>query len=365
MSDPLPPYPASSTRSGKPFVRRLLILWLSLAAGLPLEAGAQQPVGFAYYDADRLYDTVPALFYDDSDFTPQGRLRWTAERYARKIARTAAVLDSMRMDIVALAGVETEAVVRDLVVACREDYCYIHRTFNTFDGLDIALLYHGDRFFSDRIEQGRGWLYVEGELAPDGPPPFADTDPGSTPDPDSTADGRTIRSTDGAASRTSARTPSCAAPDATPASRAVSSSADRRNPSDPRNRRIGILACNNARYAAEALADCREQHPDIPLVAAGRFGTELAGRHGMRDLSAAAERAGRGNIRYRDGWRMRERILADTALRTSAADVYLRRFLFDVRRGTPLATYGKTRYLGGYGNLLPVFTYLVQNYLEY
>ena len=62
---------------------------------------------------------------------------------------------------------------------------------------------------------------------------------------------------------------------------------------------------------------------------------------------------------------MRERILADTALRTSAADVYLRRFLFDVRRGTPLATYGKTRYLGGYGNLLPVFTYLVQNYLEY
>ena len=49
------------------------------------------PVGIAFYDVDRLYDTVPALFYDDSDYTPEGRLRWTAARYERKIRNTAAV----------------------------------------------------------------------------------------------------------------------------------------------------------------------------------------------------------------------------------------------------------------------------------
>ncbi len=349
MPDPLSAY-SDATRTHPPLIRWLFVFCLLLPVGLsarmrlpvtPIRTAASSaesahsenrpvgerpemsdrtaprrssrsvppPIGFAYYDADRLYDTIPALFYDDSDFTPQGRLRWTAERYARKIAHTAAVLDSMRMDIVALAGVETEAVVRDLVSACREDYCYIHRTFNTFDGLDIALLYHGDRFFPDRIEQGRGWLYVEGELAPLGSPPSAD--------------------------------------------------------SDPRSRRIGILACNNARYAAEALADCRDNHPDVPILAAGRFRFDLAPRHGMRDLSAAAERSGRGNIRYRDGWRMRERILADSALRASGADAYLRRFLFDARSGTPLATYEKTVYRGGYGSLLPVYTYLEQNYLEH
>lgn len=46
----------------------------------------QRPIGIAFYDVDRIYDTVPALFYDDADYTPEGRLHWTAERYARKSA---------------------------------------------------------------------------------------------------------------------------------------------------------------------------------------------------------------------------------------------------------------------------------------
>ena len=82
-------------------------------------AAAQKPVGVAYYDVDRIYDTVPALFYDDSDYTPEGRLGWTSERYTRKIRNTAAVIDSMGLEIVALWGVENEQVVRDLSAACR------------------------------------------------------------------------------------------------------------------------------------------------------------------------------------------------------------------------------------------------------
>jgi hypothetical protein len=55
---------------------------------------------------------------------------------------------------------------------------------------------------------------------------------------------------------------------------------------------------------------------------------------------------------------MRDRILADTALRTSAGDVYARRYLIDPKTGTPLPTYEKRRYRGGYGYALPVFVYL-------
>ena len=33
----------------------------------------QRPIGIAFYDVDRIYDTVPALFYDDADYTPEGR----------------------------------------------------------------------------------------------------------------------------------------------------------------------------------------------------------------------------------------------------------------------------------------------------
>ena len=127
----------------------------------------QRLIGIAFYDVDRIYDTVPALFYDDADYTPEGRLHWTAERYARKIRNTAAVIDSMALPLVALWGVENEQVVRDIAAACRGDYSYLHRTLNSLDGMDFALLYYGDLFYPTRDEPGRRYLYVEGELGRD------------------------------------------------------------------------------------------------------------------------------------------------------------------------------------------------------
>lgn len=43
-------------------------------------------------------------------------------------------------------------------------YSYVHRTLNTLDGMDFALLYYADRFFTERIETGYGYLCVEGTL---------------------------------------------------------------------------------------------------------------------------------------------------------------------------------------------------------
>ena len=156
--------------------RRTLLAAIAAIAALTLpavvpHAAAQRPqrprTGFAFYDVDRLYDTLPSPFYDDTDFTPQGRLKWDTERYRSKIRRTAAVIDSMALPLVALYGVENERVVRDLAAACRGDYSYLHRTLNTLDGLDFALLYYGDRFFPHRTEPGDRTLYVEGTLGRD------------------------------------------------------------------------------------------------------------------------------------------------------------------------------------------------------
>ena len=83
----------------------LIFTFFLLSAGCAL---AQPRIGIAYCDLDHLYDTIPALFYDDSDYTPGGRLAWDTERYRRKIARTAAVIDSMRMPLVALWSVEND-----------------------------------------------------------------------------------------------------------------------------------------------------------------------------------------------------------------------------------------------------------------
>lgn len=137
------------------------IILLGLFCG---QASAQHPFGVAFYDVDRLYDTIPSRFYDDTDYTPAGRNGWDSERYAQKILSVARVVDSLSMSVVALYGVESEQVVRDIVEACSVDYSYIHRTQDYSDGLDFAILYLADRFFPDQVTSWRGALCVEGSV---------------------------------------------------------------------------------------------------------------------------------------------------------------------------------------------------------
>ena len=143
-------------------MRKVLLCISTLFA---VQLSAQPRVGFAYYDVDKAYDTSPSHFYDDSAFTPEGRNRWTKERYERKVEGIAAVVDSMALPIVALYGVENEQVVRDIAARCNGDYSYLHRTLNRLDGMDFALLYYGDVLFVQNVEVGLDYMLVEAAIA--------------------------------------------------------------------------------------------------------------------------------------------------------------------------------------------------------
>ena len=281
------PVPGSRALRALQRLPRIITALLLFLAGIP--AHAQPRTGIVYWDLDHLYDTVPALFYNDTDYTPSGRLAWDTERYRRKIRHTAAVIDSMRMPLVALWGVENEAVVRDIAAACEGDYSYLHRTLNSLDGMDFALLYYGDLFEPLYDEPGRRYLYIEGLLY---------------------------------------------------------------------RRGKGLVLSADTRMSEWVVRDLREERPGVKLLVAGRTSSLAPGAFGLRDALERPARLGRGNVRRRGGWQMRDRILADTALRTSAGDVYARRYLIDPKTGTPLPTYEKRRYRGGYGYALPVFVYL-------
>lgn len=137
---------------------RWLLALLAVAYSVSLAA---QPLHFGYYEVDRLYDTLPSPFYNDTHYTPAGRYGWDTERYRQKINRIAAVIDSMHLHIIALHGVENEQVVRDLSATLQSDYLYLHRTLNRLDGMDFALLYEGDRLTPLRVETKRQALYIE------------------------------------------------------------------------------------------------------------------------------------------------------------------------------------------------------------
>ena len=55
-------------------MRRCAVLcWLALSSACALRPAAAQHLDIAYYDVDRLYDTIASPFYNDTDYTPEGR----------------------------------------------------------------------------------------------------------------------------------------------------------------------------------------------------------------------------------------------------------------------------------------------------
>lgn len=146
---------------------RVLIM-LSGLVMLFFQATAQITTSVAFYNVENLCDTVQSKFYDDSAFTPQGRKGWNTERYNRKISNIARVIDEMNVDVLGIAEVETKAVVQDLVNNLNTDYNYIHASSGDSRGMDLALLYKGDKFFPDSValvdsKVSREFLYARGE----------------------------------------------------------------------------------------------------------------------------------------------------------------------------------------------------------
>ena len=55
--------------------------------------------------------------------------------------------------------------------------------------------------------------------------------------------------------------------------------------------------------------DLREERPGVKLLVAGRTSSLAPGAFGLRDALERPARLGRGNVRRRGGWQMRDRIL--------------------------------------------------------
>ncbi len=155
-------------------VRFLLFSFVALVCSAPVCRAKKPSVRIAFYNAESLYDTVSPPGSADGAWTPQGERQWDTERYRTKIEHIARVIDDLDADLIAVAEVENENVVRDLMFAMRSDYNYIHRNSRDRRGMDIVLFYKGSLFYPRRarLHAGPGLprepLVVEGEL--DGTP---------------------------------------------------------------------------------------------------------------------------------------------------------------------------------------------------
>lgn len=126
-----------------------ILLSLTLVYGLYVQACAQSNGLFlAHYNVENLFDTIDQPQSDDSDFTPEGKLKWNGERLSVKIQKLAQVLRDMNAgkgpDVLGLCEVENRQVLEQLLgeIRCsKRRYAIVHEESPDPRGIDVALLY--------------------------------------------------------------------------------------------------------------------------------------------------------------------------------------------------------------------------------
>lgn len=155
---------------------RLNILLLFLAA--PILTISQQKKSYkirtlAFYNVENLFDTVNDSLIFDDDRTPEGKDRWTLERYDKKVENISKVLSEMgaeiaktSADIIGLCEVENKKVLEDLTNHPNlrdKKYGIVHFDSPDERGIDVALLYKKEVFLPTSFTSRRLLLFNDKE----------------------------------------------------------------------------------------------------------------------------------------------------------------------------------------------------------
>jgi len=150
------------------------------------ETTSQEPTDrelrVAFYNVENLFDTQDNPQKADEDFLPDGRYKWTQDKYQKKLKNIARVINGIKPDVIGLAEVENRRVVEDLAshsILKDAGYQVVHEESSDNRGIDVAFMYRPDAFqYQDHITQSiyfptepsyksRDLLVVAGESAGD------------------------------------------------------------------------------------------------------------------------------------------------------------------------------------------------------
>ena len=163
-------------------MNRILILIAAIAAFSSCEAQQNRKgkTVVAFYNVENLFDTYNDPKTRDDEFTPKGGYRYTQKVYTQKLHNIATVINEINADIIGLAEIENNTVLKDLIA--QEELKHKHYRYawiNSTDvrGIDVALLYNSENFkiisksaYPIYIQEGakrlytREVLYVVGKL---------------------------------------------------------------------------------------------------------------------------------------------------------------------------------------------------------
>ncbi len=94
------------------------ILFFSLCIIIP-SLGQRKAFNIVFYNVENLFDTLNDPNIEDEEFLPNGKNKWSSDRYILKLKNTAKVLDSVSKgkfpDLVGFCEIENKAVLADLI----------------------------------------------------------------------------------------------------------------------------------------------------------------------------------------------------------------------------------------------------------
>ena len=134
----------------------------SCALAQKKDKGSKEEALVAFYNVENLFDTIDDPLTIDEDFTPAGKLQWTAPRYTEKLSRISEVIDLLPGELpvfIGLCEIENRSGLVDLVKqpllnarAEMGSYEIIHADSPDERGIDVAAIYDASRLKNVRFE---------------------------------------------------------------------------------------------------------------------------------------------------------------------------------------------------------------------
>lgn len=318
---------------------------------LPLSSKKGKLQTIAFYNVEKLFDTTNDPATQDDAYTPNGNMKWTQEKYDRKIQHIAKAIATIGGEdgpaIIGLSEVENQKVLQDLLKAeplQKRKYSYIHYDMPDEQGLDIALLYKPKIFkvtsqqaikidFGRSNYTSRDILQVEGELQGQPVTLFINHWPPRTRSRRGMQDDSKLRA-------------------------AASTLRKRINALQAANKDAKIIVMGD--FDAEPRTNVMQQ----VLKATGRpnpnYSEELFNTFFMHYVN------GQGSYHSRGDFKMLDQILISKSLVDGEGLEYVRgsakihdpeelKFLYGKYKNTPLSTFSGSTYFGGYSDHFPVY----------
>ena len=135
-------------------MKKIIIILTALLLAFSAQAQKKSYV-VGFYNLENLFDIYDDPAKNDEEFLPDGKNRWTEERYNIKLHNMAKVIRAMKDDnkrwhtLLGISEIENRLVVEDLVSdpqIAEANYQIVHYDSPDRRGVDVALLYKPEQF---------------------------------------------------------------------------------------------------------------------------------------------------------------------------------------------------------------------------